>query len=145
MCVNTKGRSLRQSVILINTELYFQEVHFKRQRFHLNPKVYVSLALARISIWRNITYTHRLQHVHFALRPFYSTPCMAAFTDSNLECWACLFSEIVIAVISHSVPWRFFKHCGLYFNYQYSGGAVFCSLSAVVSLCRDNPLPSQQQ
>lgn len=66
------------------------------------------------------------KHVPFALRPFYSAACMTVFADYNSERCGCLFSEIVIVVITHSVLWCFFSSTvDFFFNYKYSGGASF--------------------
>lgn len=129
-CVYTKGPALSKSgffdkrwTLCLGIQMYW---------FNTRPKVLLNLALANDSVmcnkaWKHIKawrVTDRNKHVHFALPPFSQTLHDSLhwfqFSASSL-----FISPFAIAVISHSVPWRFFfsKHCRLYFNYQYSGGA----------------------
>lgn len=125
----------------------------------------MSSAMSRSYVWCDTTYKH-IKVWHTIVGPILQQVCPLCFalplhqTPRGsprlfcLKCWACLFSEIVIAVISHSVPWQLFSSTvDSILIISAVGGPLswrrflfsFFPPSVVVSLCCDNPLPSQQQ
>ena len=150
-----------------NSQLYFLPPCIIRVIIRpQNPKYVWVSALETIGFYRNTTRTHPLQarcvivghRLHQAC-PLRSASLLHHGARDTLRwfClvrWARLFSGIVIAAISHSVSVTLsLQHRGLYFNYQYSGGAslsvaaflVFSLGARLFSSCCDNPSPARRK
>lgn len=146
-----------QSVFQKNLDICFHYVHCKWNDLFSTQKYSMCKFWKKQCLIQNVHIKtwwitgHRLQHVQV---------CTVHFAS------ACKPSLVLSAAVSLFIFWKCdcghqsfrtmfflfsFKHRGLCFNYHYSGAPLFpwqsliFSLSAVVSLCCDNPLPSQQQ